>query len=618
MANLVVDARDQAFVLYEMLELENLCDSPIFNDYSRDMFDMTLDLALKLAEEELLPANAEGDQEGCRLEDGQVYVPKCFHRLNRIIGDGGWAVMSVPVEDGGQGFPYTINIAATEAFIHNFSFTIYPYAASGAAHLIRNYGSDRQKKLYMEKMYAGLWGGSMALTEPEAGTDVGNIKARAIRQPDGTYRIEGTKQFITCGDSDLFENIIHPVLARIEGDPVGTKGISIFLVPKFLVNEDGSIGSRNDYSIGGIEHKMGLNGSATCVMNFGDNGNCYAELLGEERAGMKIMFQMMNEARIGVGLQGVGTASAAYLHALNYARERKQGAELLNMQNPDAPRVAIIEHPDVRRMLLWMKSHVEGMRALIYLLALCVDKCEVIEDDEDRQKWKGLLELLTPICKAYCSDIGFKVTELAIQVYGGYGYCREYPVEQFMRDMKIASIYEGTNGIQALDLVGRKLAQKKGAYFMNLMNEMYQTLEQYSSVEGLEKDAAKLKSAVDTLRDVVAYFSNCGKEGAFLVPVTHAYPFLCLMGCVCLGWLLFWQAGIAAEKLADIYVTHQVDPSNGNDFLRENRDAAFYQGKILSAKFYLRNVLPQVDGYAGAIKSGDLSVVKILDESFAG
>jgi hypothetical protein len=291
------------------------------------------------------------------------------------------------------------------------------------------------------------------------------------------------------GDQDLTENIVHPVLARIEGDPAGTAGISIFLVPKYLVNDDGTLGRRNDYTIGGIEHKMGLHGSATCVMNFGDNGDCYAELLGKEREGMKVMFQMMNEARIAVGFQSLAAASVAYLHALQYSKERLQGSELLDMRNPEAPRVPIIRHADVRRMLLWMKAHVDGMRALLYYTAYCMDREQGMASEAEREKYRGIMEVLTPICKAYCSDIAFRVTEFALQTYGGYGYCAEYPVEQIMRDIKIASIYEGTNGIQALDLVGRKLGQKKGLYFMNLISEMTATAAKYQA-QGILKDLA--------------------------------------------------------------------------------------------------------------------------------
>jgi len=617
MNNAIIDERDQSFVLYEMLNFEELCSTERFKDYSRDMFDMTLETAVRLSVEELYPANTEGDREGCRLENGAVRVPKCFHRAKKLFAEGGWGVMSMPLEHGGQGLPYTISVAATEPMIHNFSFLTYMFLATGAGHMIQNYGTDAQRKKYMQKMYSGEWGGTMALTEPEAGSDVGNLKTRAVRQPDGSFRLVGSKIFITGADSDLFENIIHPVLARIEGDPAGTKGISIFLVPKYLVNDDGSLGPRNDYIISGIEHKMGIKGSATCAIDFGDNGNCYAELLGEERQGMKIMFQLMNEARIGVGLQGLGGASIAYLHALNYARERKQGASLMNMQNPDAPRVSIIEHPDVRRMLLWMKSHVEGMRALVYYCASCVDRAEALADRGLAEKLHGIMELLTPICKSFCSDMGFRVTEYAIQVYGGYGFCQDYPVEQFMRDLKIASIYEGTNGIQALDLVGRKLGQKKGQSFINLLGEMNNTIEEYGNEKAIADMKGDVQAAVNLLGELGFFFAQCGKEGKFMIPVSNAHPFLTMMGHVCLGWLLYWQAGIASRRISMMVLENKIVDADMADFVRNNRDVAFYQGKIHGARYFIKNCLPQVDALARAIKSEDLTVMEIPEQSFA-
>jgi alkylation response protein AidB-like acyl-CoA dehydrogenase len=537
-----------------------------------------------------------------------------------VYRDGGWINMGVSQDAGGQGFPYSITVAAKEWFIHNFSFFIYPEPAQAAAHLIEVFGTDAQKKKYMDKMYAGIWGGTMALTEPSAGSDVGNLKCKAIRKPDGTFRLQGTKQFITGGDHDLTENIVHPVLARIEGDPPGTGGISIFLVPKYIVNDDGTLGRRNDYSIGGIEHKMGLHGSSTCVMNFGDNGDCYAELLGKEREGIKVMFQMMNEARIGVGLQSLAAASMAYLHALQYSKERLQGSSLMDMKNPEAPRVPIIQHADVRRMLLWMKAHVDGMRAMLYYTAYCLDREEGMESEADREKYKGIMEVLTPLCKAYCSDIAFRVTEIAIQTYGGYGYCAEYPVEQLMRDIKIASIYEGTNGIQALDLVGRKLGQKKGLYFMSLLGEMNATVAKYQANDVLKPLAADVQQAVNTLAEMAMYFGGSVKSGKFMVPISNAYPFMMAMSKIVMAWLLLWGAGIAQEKLESICAAQKID---GKDKAKlaalagSDSEAAFYIGKVEEAKYFINHVLPEVDAAVKAIKSEDLSMLDIPEESFA-
>jgi hypothetical protein len=523
-------------------------------------------------------------------------------------------------EIGGQGLPYCINVAAKEWFIHNLGFMVLPFLAEGASHLVETYGSEAQKKKYLPKMISGEWGGTMCLTEPNAGTDVGNLSTKAIRQPDGTFLIQGTKSFITGLDQDLTANIIHPVLARIEGDPAGTRGISIFIVPKYIVNDDGSLGRRNDYEIAKIEEKMGFHGSPTGTINFGDNRQCYGELLGEERKGIKVMFQMMNEARIGTGLQGVGSGSVAYLHALQYAKERIQGTAITDFGNDAAPKVAIIEHPDVRRMLLWMKSNVESMRALIYFASFAIDKEMTVEDDAEKEKWHGLLEVLTPIIKAYCSDVGFKVTELAIQVYGGYGYCADYPVEQFLRDVKIASLYEGANGVQALDLIGRKLGMKKGAYVLSLLGEMNATVTKYKEQPELTGLAADVQGAVNTLAEMGIFFSTCAREGKFLVPVSHAYPFLMMMGKVVSGWLLLWQAGIAREKLAVLSREKGVASSDTvawKEFIQNNRDAAFYSGKVAGARFFIKNILPEVDAAAKAIKSEDLSMVEIATDSFA-
>ncbi len=620
MANLIVDARDQRFVLYEMLGIEKLCENPRYADFSRDVFDMILNEAEKFAAEEMFPTLVESDREGCRLENGEIFVPKSFHRLYRLFCEGGWGAMSKSPEVGGQGLPYVMATSANEWFIHNLGFLVLGFLGQGAAHLIEVYGSEELKAKYLPKMVSGEWNGTMCLTEPNAGTDLGNISTKAIRQPDGTFRIKGTKSFITGLDQDLTENIIHPVLARIEGDPAGTKGISIFLVPKYIVNDDGTLGKRNDYEIAKIEEKLGFHGAPTGTMNFGDNDECYAELLGEERRGMRVMFQMMNEARIGTGMQGVGSASIAYLHALQYAKERIQGSSLENFRDPDAPKVPIIKHPDVRRMLLWMKSSVDSMRAMIYFAAYAVDREVIAGDEAEKEKWHGFLEILTPIVKAYCSDVGFKVTEQAIQVYGGYGYCSEYPVEQFMRDEKIASIYEGANGIQALDLVGRKLGMKKGAYFMNLLMEMGGTVAKYKEIPGLSDLAEDVQAGVNLLGEMGLFFANCGKEGKFMVPVGHAYPFLMMMGKIVSAWLLLWQAGIAREKLDALAKESGVDPSDKAGwagFVKDNKDAAFYEGKVLSARYFIKNVLPEADVAAKAIKSEDLSILEIIDESFA-
>ncbi len=621
MANLLVDIRDQQFNLYEMLDLDGLTKYPKYGDYSKDMFNMVLSEAEKMAVNVIFPTNAEGDKEGCSFANGKVTIPKSFAGAYQKFVEGGWITISDDVEVGGQGFPELINAATKELFgAANFAFIMYPGLCHGAAKLIEIYGSEQQKRTYMDKMYAGQWGGTMCLTEPGAGSDVGALKTAAKPIGDGKFKITGTKIFISAGDHDLTENIVHPVLARIDGAPAGTKGISIFVVPKYRVNADGSLGAFNDVNTGNVEHKMGIKGNATCTLNFGDKDDCIGELLGDEGMGMRVMFNMMNEARLGVGLQGLAHATAAYLHAVDYAKTRLQGSDLANFRNPDAPRVSIINHPDIRRMLLWMKSQVEGLRALMYFAAYAVDMEHSVQDQVEKDKWHGYLELLTPICKAWGSDIGFRVTEYAIQVYGGYGFTSEYPVEQFMRDCKIASIYEGTNGIQAMDLVARKLGQNKGMNFINFISLMTDTFTKHK-VDGSLKDAlSEFEKARNTLGEIGGFFAQCGASGKFLVPIGNAYQFLELMSTVTLGFFLLWQGAIAEKKLEAIKKEKNVKDDDWvavAALYKDSKDAAFYQGKVAAAKFYCAYVLPHVESMAKAIKKEDMSIMEIAESAFA-
>ncbi|HPS87104.1 MAG TPA: acyl-CoA dehydrogenase [Spirochaetota bacterium] len=616
----IVDSRDQKFVLFELLKVQDLTKTEKFADFDQEMFEMTLDLTKQICEEHVLGCYQEVDSEGgAKFDNGKVTIPHQYHNVHKIMNEAGLFTMGVDPESGGQGMPYSICLASYEYYSFHMGFMLYPEATAGAAHLIDVFGTERQKKLYMEKMYAQEWGGTMCLTEADAGSDVGALKTKAVKQPDGTYKISGAKIFITSGENDLFKNIVHPVLARIEGDPAGTKGISIFIVPKYRVKDDGSMGEFNDVHCTGIEHKMGLKGSATCSMSFGDNNDCIGELLGEERKGMAIMFQMMNEARIGMGLQGASTSSVSYLHALAYAKERVQGKNIKDMMNPDAPNVPIIQHPDVRRMLMWMKSHTEGLRALVYLCSLCLDKAHA-SSGEEVDKWSGIMDFLIPVCKAYGTDMGFRVTELGIQCFGGYGFCNDYPMHQFMRDLKIASLYEGTNGIQALDLVGRKLGAKKGAVFMNYLSEMNKTFDAYKGDARLGDMAKDVKEYIDLMAAMGMYFAACGKEGKFMIPITNAYPFLNLVGCVSLAWLHLWMAGVAEEKLQAIYKAKGIDPTDKKALKAlpaEDKEVAFYQGKVFSAEYYIKNILPTSKSYAEAIRKEDMSLMKIDDASFA-
>ncbi|HLZ19633.1 MAG TPA: acyl-CoA dehydrogenase, partial [Smithellaceae bacterium] len=417
---------------------------------------------------------------------------------------------------------------------------------------------------------------------------------------------------------DLAPNIVHPVLARIEGDPAGTSGISIFIVPKYRVNEDGSLGELNDLHTGNVEHKMGLKGNATCTLNFGDDGQCIGELLGKEREGMKVMFQMMNAARLEVGMQGLGHASAAFEHAVEYAKGRIQSTPVWEMKNPEAKAVAIIQHPDVRRDLMWMKSYVEGIRAMNYFAAYCMDMAATASAKEEQEKWNGFVDLLTPVCKAFSSDRGFDVCNKAVDVYGGYGYCQEYPVEQYLRDCKIAGIYEGTNGIQSLDLVGRKLGQRKGANMMAMVGEIGQTIARAKAVEDLKRYAGLLENANNAVVDLTMTLAMLGTSGGFLIPILYASPFLDIFGDLLMGHFLLQAAVIAQEKLDAIYKEAGAEDSKGKKrgLVRTNAEAAFYAGKIASAKFFTTEILPAIKGRCDAIKAGDKIAVEIADESF--
>ena len=463
MAQELADRKDVDFVLFEQLGLETILENEKFSNLNRKTIELIIKEARSLAVKEILPTNAPGDRKGCHFENGVVKVPEEFHRIFELYREGEWIAMGDDPAVGGQGLPLMAATAIGEYFTGaNCAFGMYPGLCHGAGKLVEIFGTDEQQELFLGKMYAGQWGGSMLLTEPGAGSDVGALETAAVDNGDGTYAITGSKIFITGGEQDLTENIIHPVLARIEGEPEGTRGISLFLVPKIRVNDDGSLGEPNDVVCTGIEEKMGIHGSSTCSLTLGGKGGCIGTLLGEKNKGMRAMFHMMNEARLGVGIQGMSMGGAAYQFALNYAKERKQGKNLLEMMNPDAPQVAIIEHPDVRRMLMWMRAYVTGMRSFIYYVGRCFDVVETSGDEAEKERCKGLIEILTPVVKAFCTDRAFDVCTHAVQTYGGYGYTGEYPVEQYLRDCKITSIYEGTNGIQAMDLLGRKMGMKKG------------------------------------------------------------------------------------------------------------------------------------------------------------
>ncbi len=604
MAQLLTDRRDVDFVLHEQLKIEGLSKFERYAEFNKKTVDLIISETRNLAIKEILPTQIDGDREGTRFEDGRVKVPESFHKAWKEFKAGEWVALIDDPEWGGQGMPFCLSLAANETFIAaNFAFMMYSGLTHGAGRLVQAFGTEKQKKLYLKKMYTGEWTGTMLLTEPEAGSDVGALTTSAVKNEDGTYSITGNKIFISAGEHDLAENIIHPVLARIEGAPEGTKGISLFLVPKIWVNDDGSLGEDNDVVCTAVEEKMGIHGNATCSLSLGSKGRCRGTLLGEENKGMRAMFLMMNEARLLVGLQGLACASSAYIYAVNYARERIQGRHLLNLMDKSAAPVPIIQHADVRRMLLTMKTYVEGMRSLLYYVGMCEDKINVSDDAEEKAKYQGLIDLLIPVAKGFVTDRAFDVCSLGVQVYGGYGYIREYPMEQLLRDCRITMIYEGTNGIQAMDLLGRKLGMKKGKPIMDLLGEIQVTIAAAKKLSATEELANKVQAAVNKLGEAAIHMGQTAMSAAVMTAFAFAYPFMEVTGDVIFSWMLLWRATIAAEKL-----------ENG----AKKKDKAFYEGQLKSAEFFAHSVLPATLGKMDAILASNRAVVDISEDAFGG
>jgi alkylation response protein AidB-like acyl-CoA dehydrogenase len=602
MAQVITDKRDVEFVIHEQLNAESLADlCDDFADFNKKTINMVISEAKNFAVKELLPANKEGDEQGCTLENGVVKTPESFKRLFDIFNEGEWLAVTEPPEWGGQGMPRTVASAAAEYFNGaNFPFMMYPGLTQGAGHLVEKFGTQEQKDIYLKNMFTGKWTGTMLLTEPGAGSDVGALTTKAVPNGDGTYSITGEKIFISGGDHDLAENIIHPVLARIEGAPEGSKGISLFLVPKYRVNEDGSIGEFNDVICTGLEHKMGIHGNSTCSLSLGSKGNCIGTLLGEENKGMKAMFLMMNEARRLVGFQGFACATAAYMYALDYARNRIQGKNLLQFMDPDAKSVNILTHPDVRRQLMQMKVYVEGMRSLLYFVQYCADMASHAPTDEEKDKYQGFVEVLTPIAKGYVTDRSFEICSQGMQVYGGYGFIEEYPMAQLLRDCRITLIYEGTNGIQAMDLLGRKLGLNKGKPIMDLFGEMQKSVARGKGIPELEAAAAKVEEAMNKLAEVAIHMGQTAMSDKVLNAFANAHPFQDATGDVTMAWMLLWRATIAAEKLEKA----------------KRKDKPFYEGIIKSLQYFVDTQLPITLGRFNALMNTSGVAVEVDPSHF--
>ena len=617
--NPLVDSRDLRFVAFEMLELEKLNRFERFSDFDRDVYEDTLNLAEKIAVEQFYTSNAEGDKTGLKYDPHthEVTVPESFHKGFKAYVEAGFHNLAFPPEAGGMGIPATIALASQEYFnAGNTSLGMYCSSLTGTAHQIMIFGSEELKAMFLPKLLSGEWGGTMCLTEPGAGSDVGALKTKAIRQADGTFLLSGQKIFISNGEHDLTPNIIHPVLARIEGDPAGTKGISIFIVPKILVNKDGSLGERNDMICSGIEHKMGLKGNATSTLNFGDNGKCIGYLMGEERQGMKVMFQLMNEARIFTGIQAQSVSSAAYMHAVTYARNRIQGAHITQMMNPNAPKVPIIEHPDVKRMLLYMKSIVEGMRMLTLFLAYNRDITHSSSSVEESKEATAIVEILTPIVKAGISDAAWLVTAEAMQVFGGYGYCQEYPVEQYARDSKVFSIYEGTNAIQSLDLQMRKILMNPGMYNYSLLKKFIaDTIEKARDIVDVKYIIPVVRGA-EKLDEVIKMMQGQMQEGKFMALVLNATPLQQAMFPLVLAWLHLWSLTITTPKVKALF--GQAKGEERRKIISENTEAAYYSGRMLSSQFYIGTEYPKFFGRMECIMGNEGAALKVASENFSG
>ncbi len=597
MPSYTAPVKDFQFVLHELLQVEKLSNQLGFTEASRDVINAVLEEGGKFMSEVLAPLNQVGDREGCKWDNGVVTTPTGFKEAYQQYCEAGWGGLTAEEKYGGQGLPHVLGIAMAEIqSAANMAFAMYPGLTHGAYEALLRHGSEEQKTMYLPNMASGKWTGTMNLTEPHCGTDLGLMRTKAEPQDDGSYLITGTKIFISAGEHDMAENIIHLVLAKIPGGPEGIKGVSLFLVPKFLVNPDGSLGARNGVSCGSIEHKMGIHGNSTCVLNY-DQAKGW--LVGQKHKGMQAMFVMMNAARLGVGVQGLAQAEVAYQNALTYANDRLQGRSITGTKNPDKPADPIIVHPDIRRMLMTIKAFVEGSRALALWTGIELDVAAKHPDEQRRQEADDLVAFLTPMVKAYMTDFGYQCTTMAQQVYGGHGYIAEWGMEQFVRDARIAMIYEGANGIQALDLVGRKLPTGIGRLARRFFHPVSQFIEENMMNPEIGKDyVMPLAKAFARFQTATAVISERGMKNPDEAGAA-SWDYLNLFALVALGFMWARMAQVAKQKLAE-----------GAD------DKEFYETKLVTARFFMDRMLPDTAAQLAKIQAGGESMMVLKAANF--
>jgi alkylation response protein AidB-like acyl-CoA dehydrogenase len=583
---------DIRFVLEDLLDVGQLSGLPGYADATPELLAAILEEAAKLCEDVLAPLNQPGDSQGCRYENGVVRTPTGFRDGYTAYVQGGWPAMVASPDFGGQGLPHIAGTVLDEMLCSsNLSFSMYPLLAHGTVGALQRWGDEELKRRFLPKLVDGTWTGTMCLTEPHAGTDLGMIRTRAVPAGDGAYLVTGTKIFISSGEHDLTDNIIHLVLARLPDAPAGTKGISLFLVPKRLPTDEGEAGSPNGVTCGSIEHKMGIKANATCVMNF---EHARGWLVGDAHRGMRAMFTMMNGARLGVGMQGLGLAEVSYQNAVAYAKERLQGRAARGPVVPNGEADPIIVHPDVRRMLMTMKAYNEGMRALAYWVGILIDVEERHPDAARREEASDLVALMTPVIKAFCTDIGFDVTNLALQCFGGHGYVREYGMEQFVRDARIAQIYEGTNGVQAMDLLGRKVPDGNGRMVKRFVAVVERDLAAAAERPALRAMAEQVRESLRALVDVTGTVMLRAAKDADEIGAA-AVDYLRLFGLVATGWMWIRMAAVADAGAS----RNAVAPS-----------------KLATARFYVTKLLPAARGLVGQIEAGAAPVMSLESNAF--